>query len=56
MTPPTDDPTLRVDPRDELLAVEYDVPDIETDLEEQAELERDRSAEQIYAALVAPSF
>jgi hypothetical protein len=40
----------------ELLAVEYDLPRVEHDLEENADLERERYDEQIMAALVAPSF
>jgi hypothetical protein len=57
MIEPTDVPTLRVAlDQDELLAVEYDLPRTGRDLDEQADLERDRYDEQIYAALVAPSF
>jgi hypothetical protein len=52
-----DDIAARLAPdEDELIAVEYDLPRIEGDLEEQADLERERYDEQILAALVAPSF
>ena len=48
--------TLRLEPTGEWLAVEYDLPREDTDLDEHADSERDRYDEQIYAALVAPSF
>ncbi len=52
----TDARTLRLEPTEEWLAVEYDLPREDADLEEHAEDERERYDEQIYAALVAPSF
>ncbi len=48
--------TLRLEPTEEWLAVEYDLPGEDGDLDEHADAERDRYDEQIYAALVAPSF
>ena len=48
--------TLRLEPTEEWLAVEYDLPRADADLEANAEDERERYDEQIYAALVAPSF
>ena len=57
MIEPTDAPTLRLQlSDDELLAVEHSLPHPEEGLEGQADAERDRYDEQIYAALVAPSF
>ncbi len=53
----TDAPTLQLDgPDSQWLAVEYDLPSAEGDLDGQADSERDRYDEQIYAALVDPSF
>jgi hypothetical protein len=52
----TDARTLRLEPTEEWLAVEYDLPREDADLAEHAEDERERYDEQIYAALVAPSF
>jgi hypothetical protein len=48
--------TLRLEPSDEWLAVEYVLPRADADLEADAEAERERYDAQIYAALVAPSF
>ena len=48
--------TLRLEPTGEWFAVEYDLPGEDGDLDEHADAERDRYDEQIYAALVAPSF
>jgi hypothetical protein len=57
MTEPTNAQTMRLQlSEDELLAVEYDLPHFEQGLESQADTERERYDEQIYAALVAPSF
>jgi hypothetical protein len=51
------DTTLRLEPTEEWLAVEYDLPrSHDEDLDERADAERDRYDEQIFAALVAPSF
>jgi hypothetical protein len=48
-------PTLHLDLDDEdLLSVEYTLPPIEENLEEQAELERERYDEQILAGLISP--
>jgi hypothetical protein len=47
---------LRLEPTEAWLAVEYDLPGQDADLDEHADAERDRYDEQIYAALVAPSF
>jgi hypothetical protein len=41
---------------DDLIAVEYDLPHVETNLEEQADAFRERCDEEILAALIAPSF
>ena len=51
---PTNPPKLRLEIGDELLAVEYELPHVEENLEENAELERERYDEQILAALVSP--
>ena len=57
MSTPDDAPTLRLKLDEaELLAVDYDLPPIEHDLEEQADRERERYDEQIMAALIAPSY
>jgi hypothetical protein len=57
MTKPTDAPTLRLAlSEDELLTVDYALPTPDDGLETHADAERDRYDEQIYAALVAPSF
>ena len=57
MSTPKTFETLRLElPEDELLAVQYATPQIEHDLDEQADAERERYDEQILAALVAPSF
>ena len=49
---------LRLEPTEEWLAVEYDLPRATTDedADVQAAAERERYDEQIYAALVAPTF
>jgi hypothetical protein len=47
-------PTLHLDLDDEMLSVEYSLPPVEENLEEQAEAERERYDEQILAALVSP--
>lgn len=50
-------PTLRLDlDENDLLAVEYQLPHVETSLDEQADAFWDRCDEEILAALVAPSF
>jgi hypothetical protein len=50
-------PKLRLElDDDDLLAVEYDLPRVESNLEEQADAVRERYDEEILAALVAPSF
>jgi len=50
-------PTLTLDlDEDDLLAVEYTLPHVESNLEEQAEAFHERCDEEILAALVAPSF
>jgi|tagenome__1003787_1003787.scaffolds.fasta_scaffold19902375_2 hypothetical protein len=54
---PNTAPTLDLDlGDDDLLAVEYALPHVESNLDEQAEAFRDRCDEEILAALVAPSF
>jgi hypothetical protein len=52
----TDPRMLRLEPTEEWLAVEYDLPREDAEAAEHAEAERERYDEQIYAALVAPSF
>jgi hypothetical protein len=47
-------PTLHLDIDEALLSVEYSLPHVEENLEEQAEAERERYDEQILAALVSP--
>ena len=50
-------PTLQIALDDaDLLAVEYTLPHVEHNLDEQAEAFWDRCDEEILAALVAPSF
>ncbi len=57
MDTPTDPMTERLELLDEeWLAPEFDLPRIETSLDEQADIERERYDEQILAALIAPSF
>jgi hypothetical protein len=57
MSTPTNPPAIRLElGEDELLSVEYTLPHIDSDLDEQAEAVRESYDEQILAALVAPSF